>query len=359
MKKFHQAIDAEGMSKIMNLTIRTVQPHEVKALKKQAQKAFGLAEGLFLSSVKEAQVAVVDDALVACFAYKIIQSGNKKVGYISLLFTDPAFQGQGIASQICAEGVQHLWALGCDALVTFVRDDNVGSWGSFAKSGFVKASLPQMTGPFGLMGTVKLCWETTYLFSIGHDFYVALRDETDALEKKGGVGQAALQVLLSTLLLDAAFRADAHILYGVLFAALVFAGFIVAGGLGTLCSRRGWRFRITSGGLLVYAAINFFTGFPLLGAWYPARYEKTPAFKRDMALPVVTAWMFLLGLAAVAAFMDVPFAQYFAPVARMLLIFRCLPVAVFDSSGFGRVFQWSKPVAVLLVAASLYLIFGV
>ena len=78
-----------------------------------------------------------------------------------------------------------------------------------------------------------------------------------------------------------------------------------------------------------------------------------------MATNVIAAWVFLLGL--VAAEITIGFSSRFLThipnIATILLVFKCLPVSVFESSGFGRVSKWNKVVFGLLAAASLFFVF--
>ena len=55
------------------------------------------------------------------------------------------------------------------------------------------------------------------------------------------------------------------------------------------------------------------------------------------------------------AFRALPYAP---EIAAVFLTFRCLPVNIFGSSGFGRVRKWNKAVALLLLAASVFAVLG-
>jgi len=350
----------------MDLTFRRMAPEEALELRKLGRKSFGPLEALFVSTPQTALVAVLDEKTVGGFVYQFETIGGKKVGFASFLFTDPAAHGQGIGKRLCEEGIRHLWEEGCDALVTFVRDDNVASWGLFKRNGFALASLPKLVKLFGLPGLAKLFVKTTYgTFSIGHDFYVALRNKesTQSYTKEGGAGQVAAYVLINVLfLLFFMLRAapNMHLFYAMAAGAVVLSGVVLAGYIGTLFSKREWRFRFTSGGGLVYLIINFAIGhfFPLIGNWYPLRYENTPRFRRDMAVNSIAVWVFLLGLIAARVIAGgTMFLTYAAHIASFLLIYRLLPVAVFESSGFWRVFKWNKVVLGLLIAASIALVF--
>ncbi|MCL2193196.1 MAG: GNAT family N-acetyltransferase [Treponema sp.] len=351
----------------MDITFRHMNPEEAADLKKLGRKSFGPLEALFVPTPKVALVAVMDEKIVGGFVYDLETIDDKKIGIASFLFTDPAFHGQGIGKRLCEEGIRYLWEEeGCDALVTFVRDDNVASWGLFKKNGFVLASLPKLAKFLGLPGLAKLCTKTTFgLFAIGHDFYVAMRNEesTRLYGKKDGPGQVAAYVLINMLFLLLLFfvLSSQNIFYMMASGTLVLSGVVLAGYIGTLFSKRKWGFRFTNGGGLIYLIINLAARrfFPLIGNWYPLHYENTPRFKRDIAVNAIAVWVFLLGLVAAGVITYTPpvLLTYASGIASALLIYRCLPVAVFGSSGFWRVFKWNKIVLGLLVVASILVVF--
>ena len=347
----------------MDLIFRSMNPDEAPGLRKLARKSFGPIEGWFVTKPEKAIVAVLDGKIVGGFMYEFEASGGMKIGIASFFFTDPAFQGQGIGKRLCEEGVRHLWSEGCDALVTFVRDDNVASWGAFEKNGFVLAGLPRLARLLGLPGFAKLCVKSTYgLWSIGHDVYVALRDEKSTSLCKKGVGfrQIIAYIIINTIFLLPFAMFARYTFLALAAVASVFLGMVLAGYLGTLFSKRRWHFRFTSGGGIMYLVINAAPRAfcPLIGNWYPDRYENTPKFRRDMAVNAIAVWVFLLGVAAAGAIASDSsvFLRYVSNIVPVLLVFRCLPVPVFESSGFGRVFKWNKIVFGMLVAASVFLI---
>jgi len=337
---------------------------EARKLQKLGRKSFGLFEGLFVTLPKTALLAIADDKIVGGFVYQLEQCGEKKIGYCSFLFTDPALQGQGIARRLCEEGVRRLWEEeGCDALVTFIRDDNVASWTTFVKNGFVLAGIPKMAALFGLPGMLKLFIKTTYITAVGHEFYIALQDKNTplSLKKEGGGRQIAAYALINALLLIAVILRAVDMLFVIAALVVVFSGIIFAGYIGALFSKRKWRFRLVSGGAIIYLIINIGLGglFPLIGGWYPERYENTPKFKRDMAINAIAVWVFLLALCVAGVITgDISrFLAYVSSVASHLLVLRCIPLAVFDSTGFGRVFKWNKIISILLTVVSLLVVF--
>lgn len=52
--------------------------------------------------------------------------------------------------------------------------------------------------------------------------------------------------------------------------------------IGTRCSsERHWKFRVTSGGALTCVFVNIGSLFPMIGNWYPERYEKRKLLEKQ------------------------------------------------------------------------------
>jgi len=340
-----------------------MEPEEAAALRKLGRRSFGFFDGLFVTMPKTALVAVADGKIAGGFFYQIETCGPKKVGIVSFLFTDPAFQAQGIGKRLCEEGIRQLWNEGCDVLVTCVRDDNVASWGLFERSGFALSSLRKLARLLGPAGAIRLCAKSGYGIGVGHDFYLSVRDEA-ALPRGAGTC-SALQIILF-IFVNTIFSVPIALVSGLAVfipaAALVFSGIVLAGRLGALFSGREWDFRFAGGGAFLYLPANALPwGFlPVVGGWYPRRYEKTQGFKRAMAANAIAVWAFLLALGAAGRFFAGASALLGCAswIASVLLVMRCLPIPALESLGFARVGQWNRIALAVFVAASLALVFA-
>ena len=250
-----------------------------------------------------------------------------------------------------------MWEQSCDAIATYVRDDNAPSWSTLVhKNGFVRTSLPKMAQALGLSATMKLFFSNVYGFALGYEYYIALPGQVDTrrLEKKSTIRQICAYLLFHLALLAPALVKSEHKLSLAAAFGVVFAGNMLAGYLGTLFSfRRKWRFRQPGGGIFI-CLINMASGifFPLCGNWYPAQYENTPRFRRDLALSSICTWIFLLAVTASSFFLSAPIFAYTAGIAFILLVLRCIPVPPFGPYGGWRVFRWNKIVFALLAAAT-------
>ncbi|MCL2248529.1 MAG: GNAT family N-acetyltransferase [Oscillospiraceae bacterium] len=383
------------------ILIREMEPGEAKTIQALGVKTFIRSmESFYVSKPSTAKVAALGDKIVGGLIYTTDNFGDKKLGFIDFFFVDPAYAGRGIGRDLCREGINYLWSEGYDYLAAVVRDDNVGSWAAFKKNGFVNADLPKVARAMGFLGFLQVYFKHWYFFSSACDLHFAPRPESidaenddmrslqahsdnetlpSGFRKKTGFGQFAmlllvnlLFVLISTIIGNGFLRWNYPFVdfFTGLFPTLASATFIVFGGttlftyLGTLFSGRKWRFRVPTGGFtlcLVISIIGFF--FPLGGNLYPDKYENTAKFRRDMGIPALLSWLYIIALVVglglfadrLPVLLDYLWA-YTSALAVLLLIFRCIP-SLHASFGSSRVFSWNKALYVVMLLGSVYLIF--
>ena len=108
-----------------------------------------------------------------------------------------------------------------------------------------------------------------------------------------------------------------------------------------------------------------FTGlfFPLGGGLYPDKYENTAKFRRDMAIPALLSWLYIIALfVGLELFADrLPILidylwAYTSSLAFLLLVFRSIPLPHI-SFGSSRIFSWNKILYAVMLLGSAYLIF--
>jgi len=346
----------------MDITIRAIDlnnPGEIKAARKLGARAFfgffGLLFWFLFPKPKGAFVAVLDDQIVSAFFYKLYGPPDKKIGFISYFFTDPSYHGKGIGKQLFQEGIRHLWALDCQRLVSFVRDDNVASWMNFVKMDFIRVPFLSLIPQVGFLTTLKLYIVTTFGLCFGHDLYFSAKGGPNIQKEPNNLGQIAAYLLVNAALFLPIFIATNALYLTLATFFTVFVGLAIAGYIGTLFSKRKWHFRLTDGGLLLCGIFTVTVGFvPMSANWYPQTYENTPQFRRDIALPAVASWLFLFALAAAAATVF----PFLSGLIQILLIFRCMIFAEpFKSYGGQRIYDWNKAVFAVFVAISAALVF--
>ena len=345
-----------------NITIRHIDPankQELRDARKICSKAFfGFSFFWFtFGAPKTALIALVDGKIAGGFFYKLLNSAEKQIGFNSYFFTDPKHNGRGIGKQLFREGISHLRSSGCALLLSYVRDDNVGSWSNFIKNGFVRAPFLSLVSYVGFVQSLKIYIVTLLGFCFGHDFYISVKDKQLIQKTPNSFGQILIFLLVNAALFIPIFIAtDSLILSAVTFLG-IFIGLVLTSYIGTLFSKRNWSFRFNDGGLLMCGIFSFFYGFlPMSGSWFPKNYENTPEFRRDLALPAITSWLFLFGLAAAAA----TIWFFLTGLVQILLIFRCLvPLEPFKTYGGQRVYDWNKGVFIVFAAVSVVLVFVV
>jgi len=345
-----------------------MQEGEARAAQSVAIKVFlRSAEAPFVPKPKTAWVAVKGGKIAGGYVYTIETCGEKKFGSVDFFFVDPAYAGQGIGRELCEQATEFLWGLGCDYLITSVRDDNVKSWRAFETVGFTRARLPKIMGALGLLGSVKAAIKNFHGFNTGCDIYFAVRpggsDDLSAYAKLPGGGQLALHILANTALLmflmlrNETATATLAVLPAVV---VIFGGIALLSYIGTLFSARGWRYRLVNGGLITNLAL-IMVGllFPVAGNWHPERYENTPEFRADMGLTALLPWLYLIAMFVTQRLFGdgIPFPSgLFTGMAGILLTLRCIPVPLINQGGV-RLFLWSKPLWVAMAAASIYIVY--
>jgi len=346
----------------MDIIIRQMQESEAKEAVKVARKSFGIVGYILIRKPKHGIVAVVDDKIVGGVFYYTKNSGAKKIGVVSFLFSDPNFQGHGIAGNLLDECIATLWEDGCDGLVTYVQDDNVASWAAFEKRGFVKTTILKSAKALGSSTALKsqLFFTQSFAFCVGADFYMALpnMETTKTYERKDiSIVQIGLFILMNLILLSFIIVRSIDPLRAIAAITLLLGSTALVGWIGTWFTRRKWRFRLAQGGFISTVLASAFTIFIMIGNWYPVKYENTPKFRRDMALNSILIWLFLFVIMICNMFIDNLILEGMQNLSAALLIYRCVPILPFSSYGSGRVWNWNKPVFAVFAVVSILLVF--
>lgn len=118
--------------------------------------------------------------------------------------------------------------------------------------------------------------------------------------------------------------------------------FVLTRYAGTLFSRRSWKFRFNNGGSFLTVLLGLFGNtFPMNGNWYPDKYENTPDFRRDMAIPEIIKWA-VFSLAALLGFSGIPYLRSVSQIICYYLIFIIIPLYPFEALGAGRIYRFSR-----------------
>jgi len=98
--------------------------------------------------------------------------GGARVGVIAWLLTSPDYRGLALASRLVRAGVDDLYALGCECVVTDVEGHNTGSANVFHGNGFERLSPGAQLQRFGLLATLWLWLRTGLAVDPGHFLWV-------------------------------------------------------------------------------------------------------------------------------------------------------------------------------------------
>lgn len=341
------------------VNIRKMQKQEAQEVKRIAQRAFGIVERWFVNTPKEAMVAEVDGKIVGGIIIKYITARGKKIAYFDEAFIDPIYQGRGIGRQLYKETTTYLWEQKCDALSALVKDDNVGSWKLFLNNGFSQITIREGICQLGILPMLLQYFTTPFWLGNGMEFYLAAR-EGEVEAKKVKTGQQIglfMTVNLILMLLPALWNSVSFLLFISSYLALLSGG-ILFGYIGTLFSKRAWRYRLNSGGAALVFLINLIGIYPMVGNWYPDKYEDTKTFKKDMGISALCEWLFILAVTSGALIFqkNYIFCSCLVQVGISLLIYHILIFYPFEIYGGRRVYLWSKRMYVLLAGLSACLI---
>jgi len=342
------------------ITIRKMKAEEAQVVKKVGQKAFLGVERFFVSKPKEAMVAVIDDKIVGGMTIKYIIANDKKLAYIDFAFVDPDYHNQGVGRKLYKETFEYLWNEGCTAIAAMVKDDNVASWKSLLNNGFSQTSMLEATKELGVGLMLKQYFVTPAFISNGMEFYLKVKGREVKPKEVETKTQIGFYLLANFLLMILGFLLNNRSNWGMYILSYIglLASGVVVSYLGILFSKRKWKFRVNSCGAVVVAFINIGAAYPLIGNWYPERYENTKEFKRDMGIPALFEWIFLLVIVVVSKIMmqqNILF-KYLSQIVSTFIIFRILAVYPFESYGGARVYRWNKCLYLIMSIVSVILI---
>ena len=342
------------------LIIRKMKAEEAEEVKKVGKKAFWGVEGLFVNEPKEAMVAILDDKIVGGMAIKYIVANDKKLAYIDFAFIDPDYHNQGIGRKLYKETFEYLWHEGCDYISAMVKDDNVASWKSLLNNGFSQTTMLEATKELGVNLMLKQYFVTPAFIANGMEFYLKSKEEEVKPKKVETKTQIGFYLLANLLLMILGFLFNSRSSWGMYIISYIglLASCVAVSYLGVLFSKRKWKFRVNSCGAVVVAFVNIGAAYPLIGNWYPEKYEDTKEFKRDMGIPALFEWVFLLIVTVLPMIMvsqNILF-KYLSQIGSIFLIYRIIAVYPFESYGGVRVYKWNKVLYLIMSIISVILI---
>lgn len=343
----------------MELVIRKMQPEEAGAVRSLGRRAFSSFESLFISKPKEALVAVIDEKLVGAALLKVIpEKGGKSVGYIDFAFVHPSYHHQGIGKRLYQEAIEYLWQRGCTHITALVKDDHVGSWGLFVKNGFERVGPMEALANLGGRGFLNQMLHTSLLWAYGMDLYLAARSGN--IQKRESNSFQEIMAYLATNGILVFLMALLQGKYSPWMLTGAWLG-ILSLGIGasyimTRFEQRQWNFRLLWGGFSINLLVLLIGGgiCPMVGNWYPEKYEATGAFRKSMGINAIASWLSILLVAYFSYFLgtDQLFFKVLYQFSGSLLFYRIIAFYPLEALGGGRVYRWHRGIYALMVLAS-------
>lgn len=323
-------------------TIRELFPDDWPAVQAMAQRSFPAPQGKFIRPTEEGTLALVDDTPAAAALLRTFPlRDGRRVGYIAWLFTDPAFQSQGLAKRLIAASVARLEDLGCRHILTDIEGHNTASAFSFVGNGFRRIGFADQWRIIGPSNLPRL-----WLRTVDPGHFIWMRDVNPALPRPDlqrlstwGINWLfALTAtlfgtsLLSFISLNRPSGTDAlALLLGVV---LVF-GFREAA-MRMTAKAKGWplEYRIWDSAFIfaLPVAVLFGKLFPLPGGLYPRQDRwRYPDALPALGLAAVAGTISVMALVALSLVVSRMQVQGFMQALASAVLFIGKPLLLFDS----------------------------
>jgi GNAT superfamily N-acetyltransferase len=335
------------------------------------RRSFPILQQVFFGWTPDVLVAERDGSILGAVMLKTYRlPGDQKGGFISWIFTAPEARGLGVGQRLTEGAIDFFESRGCVEVAAAVEGYNFSSSKLFATRGFSILSPGQQLRRYGL--SILPTWVSWFhLFDIGH--FIWARPGSAAADNPAlqWWGTWLVQTLIALLALWRGNDLSPLSLIAVPLLLLVFFG------ARTLAMRRAAaaqglevRYRAWETAMLVSLLIGvlFSSVFPAPGSLYPTAnrdsYRKLLPKLGPMALAGVLPTLVLLGIAwALDQFAGragalgpwVGHALYIgAPMALFDVVTIFFPFASFNGR---RIWDWNRPLWVLLAAAALVMFF--
>ncbi|WP_045222064.1 GNAT family N-acetyltransferase [Desulfonatronum thioautotrophicum] len=324
-------------------TIRKISADDWPALQAMARRSFPAPQGRFIRPTEEGFMALVENTpAAAVFLRTFPLRDGRRVGYIAWLFTDPAFQGQGLAKSLIAASVARLEEVNCRHILTDIEGHNTASAYSFAGNGFRRIGFADQWRIVGPANLPRLWMRTV---DPGH--FIWMRDAIPVMPRPGlqrlsafGLNWlfALIAVLFGSGLLS--FNMALSQPSGLEALALLLGVVLVFGvreaTMRMTAKAKGWplEYRIWDSAFIfaLPVAVLFGQLFPLPGGLYPRQDRwRYPDALPALGLAAVAGTASVMALVALALAVSGMQVGGFAQALAGALLFIGKPMLLFDS----------------------------
>jgi len=352
-----------------SVIIRPIQDGEKAAVQRVMRRAFSPPTWLFFSWGKDVLVAEHAGHIVGGVVLKIFTIKERKVGFVSWLFTDPDARGLGVGQALVEGALEFFDAQGCTELSACVEGYNTSSSKVFSTRGFEILSLGEQLRRYGL-GILPYWWHSFHFIDVGHFLWV----KPGAEQPDSPVLQWLGTWLINTLLLwlavwrQGALNPNAlwtiPLVFLLLFGLRSLAMLSAAKAQGLAVRFRAWESSTT---LVLGIALAFGSFFPFPGSFYPVgdrwRYRELLPKIGPMALAGTLASLLLTWGSWAALHWQVAsgllsFWEMLFAIGRMLTLLETL-IVFFPLISFNgrRIWDWNRVVWALVSLAAVAVLF--
>lgn len=351
------------------IIIRPIREGEKVETQRVMRRAFSPLTWLFFSWSKDVLVAEHAGHIVGGAVLKIFNAANRKVGFVSWLFTDPDSRGLGVGQELIEGALAFFDAQGCTEFSACVEGYNTSSSKIFATRGFTILSPGEQLGRYGL-GIIPYWWHSFHFIDVGHFLWVRPAQEQPDSPILQWLGTWLVNALL---LLVAAWRMgtlSVNDLWTIPTAMLVLFSFRslamwgAAKAQGFAVRFRAWESSVT---LVAILALLFGGFLPFPGSFYPVgnqwRYRDLLPKIGPMALAgslatLVLAWGSWAALRWNLVPGFDPILLSLQQLSREMAILDTI-VAFFPMISFNgrRLWDWNRVVWALVSLAAVALVF--
>ncbi len=353
----------------IEIIIRPLEEGEKAVTQRVMRRAFPFTARFVFSWSEHVLVAERADRIIGGIVLKLFSVGERKVGFVSWLFTDPEAQGLG-AGQALVEGALDFFAAqGCTEISACVEGYNTSSSKIFATRGFSLLSPGQQMRRYG-WDIISYWWHTLHFMDVGNFLWVRPGAEGPDSPALQWLGTWIINTLLLWLVAWRQGTFASPILWSVpaallaLFGLRTLAMWTAAWAQGLAVRFRAWESSVP---LITTIALLFGGYFPFPGSLYPRgdrwRYRDLLSKIGPMALAGSLVSLLLTGgswavLRRPLPPTWVPFWAVLFQVGKILALLDTV-IAFFPVISYNgrRLWDWNRVVWALLSAAAIALLF--
>ncbi len=361
------------MSLDSNIKIRPMEENEKDIVKKLHKDAFSLIEHCFFSFSPYILVAEYEGKLIGGLTLKIftILKKKKKIGVYHWLFTFPGARGLGAAQKLVEEGKRFFKEQGCDETLAQISGYNPSSFKNFYNRGFDIIPFAQQVRRWKFPGLISVWVRTNHIFGNGNFLWGSPKPN----KKDKPIVQWVAMIILNFILYfitKVRWRGFGHIT--PLYIAFTLAATIIVYGLRILmmlivtrAQGLKMQFRAWGGGypLSILISVAFGGPYPVPGSIYPKDHNWShQKLKKKLGVMGLIGCISILTLIWISVYLItfslVP-AEYFqfldmiVELSMYLIIFEILiPIFPFDVYNGRRVYNWSKPLWMILAVFAIF-----